>query len=226
MLIINSFPKSGTNLAKAMVEQRNPYKGHVSQFNGSTGERVGDNKIMEALLRVEGKGFITTHLHWSPELASLISRAGITMVLLLRDNRDVIVSHAHYIKKEGAHHLHPYYKYANLTNRIWMSMRGIPGRLPNIADRLLPYLGWAHYDFIKVITYEELIKHPEGWITLLNHYAGTDISSSYVEEIRAHVKKGSSTFRRGKTGEWREAFTQEQIDYYEAHFSWIDGGLK
>ena len=125
-------------------------------------------------------------------------------------------------------------------------MWGLPGidvEFPDIASRFLPYLGWAYMDNVLVITYEELMmdladesydvywriaEHVNAWFVPGEVEEVVDIGGGLtrhhfvVNKMVSSVKpKESGTFRAGKIGEWKEAFSQETKDYWDKYFRWL-----
>ena len=67
---------------------------------------------------------------------------------ILRDPRDVVVSHVHYVTEMEPNHIHHRYYSQELhtfDERLRASILGIPDPaipFPDIRQRFLPYLGW------------------------------------------------------------------------------------
>lgn len=223
MLIVNSFPKSGTNLLRAMMSPPLRADGHFGMFNGQTGERYSDLVIGQHLLHLPARNdvFQTSHLHWSSSFQDVMGSN--KMILLLRDPRDVIVSHAYYIANSPSHHLHKIYRQYDHEQRIWTSMVGGAGgdNFPDIAQRLLPYLGWGWWPGCKVMFFESIVQDPWRSAREILEYCEIEANDLVIQEMVDKVGAGSSTFRKGKIGEWKEEFTEEQKEFYNAHFQWI-----
>lgn len=88
--------------------------------------------------------------------------------------------------------------------------------LPDIRQRFEPYLGWLQRGEVLTLRYEDLIDNPSQIIGhILDHalQRGFKIRLRRDEAIR-HLMDNiqpakSPTFRSGKSGEWRTAFTHE-----------------
>lgn len=88
--------------------------------------------------------------------------------------------------------------------------------LPDIRRRFEPYLEWLHRDEVYVMRYEDLISKPYEVIShILDHaiQRGFKLHTSPDLAIRSIMESidpaRSPTFRAGKSGEWRTAFTEE-----------------
>jgi hypothetical protein len=162
------------------------------------------------------------HLHaWSAVL-DFLCQPGYAPYFLLRDPRDVAVSHVHYVTDMQPNHIHhAYYRdeLHSFDERLQVSILGKPDSdldFPNIYERFAPYLGWLERPQVLVLRFEDFIKYPRETIgRTLDHATGRGfpLRKSQAEAIRVlgeHLNPTRSpTFRSGKAGGWREAFSPE-----------------
>lgn len=223
MLIINSFPKSGTNLVKTMLDPVGNFIGHMSMYDGRSGLPFPSELIENTLAQmpVDWLNFATMHLHWHPRFAEIIEQGKWKMILLVRDLKDVIVSHAFYVNATPDHSLYPYYNGFSGEHQIWLSMKGLrEAHLPDIGNRFLPYVGWQHYPFVMVMTFEQIIADPtEAAMTILEFWQGNP-NHGLAAKMARNIQDGSDTYRKGIVGDWKNVFTQDQAEYFKEHFSW------
>ena len=236
MIIANVFPKSGTGLIRQILEPFGKEHGHLKMFWGPTGERVptAKTKMLMSHMRHE-EGVMTAHLHWDVQFAELFRNN--KMLFLIRDPRDVIVSHAHYVKNEPIHHLHKYYKNEPIQKCYMQSMYGLPNAVdghgttdpfPDIANRFLPYLGWAYMDNVLVIRYENLVENIGRQCRRIASFIcpkpppSADVFNELINEmVRSSTPETSNTFRSGRVGDWETAFDQVNKDQFDRDFSWL-----
>ena len=238
MIIANTFPKSGTGLIRQLLQPFGGSEGHLKMFWGPTGERIPTRKTraLMATLRHE-EGVMTAHLHWDIQFVNLFCDN--KMLFLIRDPRDVIVSHAHYVKNTPMHHLHEYYKDQPIQKCFFQSMMGLPDAVdgygsydpfPDVANRFLPYLGWTKMDSVLLVRYEDLIsidnkdmeyRKIAGYL-LPDSHKTADEFQVLIDEMWQCVKPSESiTFRSGKAGRWQTEFNQVNKILFNSNFSWL-----
>jgi hypothetical protein len=140
---------------------------------------------------------------------------------MLRDLRDVVLSHAFYIGDKAVSNIHHAY-YQNLTDleaRIRASILGRPemdGLFPNVRERFDLYLGWLEIPDVCVVRFEDFILNQAQSLDRMLDFAvqrgfQLRLPEEQAREILAQAidPKRSFTFRSGQVGEWRQHFTVE-----------------
>jgi len=231
--VANSVPKAGSHLLArclvlmGMVNSRQ----HAHYLHSK-------QHIARAFSRLKPGEFLTAHLPYSEFVKQLMEQTSARMVLIIRDPRDVVVSHFHYVTYKDPHHrLRSYYR--NLPSdaeRLLTSIRGIkppPGQehlyLPDIRQRFRGLLTWRDHGAY-LVRFEDLVG-PQGGgrrekqleeITHIARHIGWPLTSSQVEEIAQRLfYTGSATFRKGTIGDWRNYFK----DVHKQVFKEIAGDL-
>jgi hypothetical protein len=153
----NSFPKSGTHLLTQVLAGFTQFGPAVVSglpavvtFEGITGRQRSQSEIQQELKCLLPGDIAYGHLHVSPETIDFLSTERIAHYFMLRDPRDVVVSHAHYVTELQTNHIFHLYYQNTLTSemeRITASIAGINDLktgplLPNIRERFEPYIGW------------------------------------------------------------------------------------
>jgi hypothetical protein len=151
-----------------------------------------------------------------PEVVEFLSQAGIAAYFILRDPRDVVISHVHYVTEMEPDHIHHRYYTQELHSfdeRLRTSILGIPDPaipFPDICQRFLPYLGWIDRTEVLTLRYEDfLANRPDALGRVYDHAVqrGLPALASREESIRlldSSIDPGRSpTFRSGKAGGWR-----------------------
>ncbi len=234
---------------------RDGYLGNPPEWNTGTKVPVGvDWPIMEDLDKIffilselkEGT-FATGHVPYSRELSRLISEMGIKTFLILRDPRDVVVSHAFFVSENPYNTCYELYRHLSTGERIMTSIAGIQKseefgiKLLNIRERIECLLPWTSSNGNCTILFERLVG-PEGRGTLsvqmqeLNKIAthlGFNCSHQELEDLRGNVFGGTETFRSGTSGGWKAHMGEEHKDAcksligqvlidlgYEKNFDW------
>jgi Sulfotransferase domain len=245
ILFANSFPKSGTHLLTQVmhgftrlglaVDSGLPA---VVTFNGFTGRQRSSAEILTDLRRLLPGDIAYGHVHAFPEAIDYLCQGGKAVFFILRDPRDVVVSHVHYVAEMAPNHIHHRYYHQVLQDfdqRLEASICGvpvselekatgmpIPQPLPDILSRFEPYLGWLERPEVLTLRFEEFVTDPEPAVGRVFDHAvmrgfETDCDrSTSVTILEESIDPGRSpTFRSGKIGEWRTVFKPRHNRLFE-----------
>lgn len=180
---------------------------------------------LEKLLRRCPRGmFVTAHARFHPEFSEMVDGLGFKHVLLLRDPRDIAVSHSFYMLQDTLHQHHDHYARTLRSDeeRLMASIRGfqkseVAGPLPPIGGSFGAYLPWLDEPSTLVVRFEDMIgSHGGGGeerqleeIERIAGFVERPLSREQSSEIaRKMYGKGSLTFRKGRAGDWRNHFTE------------------
>ena len=241
LLFANSFPKSGTHLLTQVLQGLTQISPAVESglpaiitFDGPTGQPRPTPQILRDLRRLRPGDIAYGHLHALPEVVAHLTAPGAAPFFILRDPRDVVVSHVHYVTEMEPNHVHhAWYRdeLSNFDERLRTSISGLPDLeipFPDIRGRFDPYMGWLDAPEVLVLFYEDFITHREKTLLrVLNHARSRGLKLHVGEQEALRVLESainprkSPTFRSGKIGKWREAFS----DTHKALFKEIAGDL-
>ncbi len=240
VLFANSFPKSGTHLLTQVLEGFTRVAPAalsglpaVVMFDGPTGQPRPLNVILRDLDRLRPGDVGYGHLHALPEIVERLCAPGWATFFIYRDPRDVVVSHVHYVTEMSPDHVHHAYYRAlpDFEARLRTSILGRPDLdvpFPDIRARFEPYLGWMDCPEVLALRFEDFITHREETLLRVVEHAqarGLSLPLGVDATLRALDSamdpRRSPTFRSGKIGKWREAFTSEM----EALFREVAGDL-
>ncbi len=229
VLFANSFPKSGTHLLTQIL-QGFPRIGPavdsglpaIVTFQGESGRERHLTEILGDLRRLLPGDIAYGHLHALPELVDFLCQPGIAAYFILRDPRDVVISHVHYVTEMEPRHVHHRYYTQQLrtfTERLRASILGLPDAavpFPDVRQRFLPYLSWLERPEVLSLRYEELLTNRSDTLArVYDHAVGRGFPARVGREQAVAildacvVPQRSPTFRSGKSGGWREQFTPE-----------------
>lgn len=228
ILFGNSFPKSGTHLLSQVLLALprvglavDRGMGPILTFERGTGRQRAAREILADLEQLRPGDLAFGHVIAEPELRGLLCREGVAHFFMLRDPRDVVVSHAHYIGERAVHNVHhAYYKsLPDLDERLRVSILGradFPGEFPDIGARFLPYLGWLDCPTVRVLRFEDFIEDRDAALAgLLDHAERAGFGRRVGREdalaalAEAIDPQKSYTFRRGAVGDWAQHFSEE-----------------
>ncbi|MEW5764838.1 MAG: hypothetical protein ACOYXN_10725 [Acidobacteriota bacterium] len=230
-VLVTSLPKSGTHLLLNALLASPGMRLREGGRNWSldAGER-------ERLLGSIGRGEVLYgHYPYGPRDADILRRCGARVVLMLRDPRDVAVSLAHYILKQGdAHRLGPYFRdrLPDFDARLMACIRGVSAEesgaasgLEDLGTRFRSFLGWAREGAAHLCRFEDLVGARGGGsedlqrraLGDLYRFVGLPSSGAMVEEAALQLySTGSTTFRKGVVGDWKEHFKPSHVEAFAA----------
>jgi hypothetical protein len=228
-LFANSFPKSGTHLLTQVLQSIQAVAPVVDSglpavvtYQGDSGRQRSQAEILRDLQRLLPGDIAYGHLYALPEIQTFFSNPSVAGYFILRDPRDVVVSHVHYVTEmEPDHILHTHYtqNLDSFEQRLNTSITGLEQvdfPFPDIRSRFLPYMGWLDCPDVFTIKYEDFLSDQELAVAQILAYAvkkglplQVEIQAAARTVISRLDPKRSPTFRTGKSGGWRKAFTEE-----------------
>ncbi len=235
VLIANSFPKSGTHLLTQIL-QGFPRLGPAVEsglpaivtFEGDTGRPRAVEEILADLRRLLPGDIAYGHIHALPEAVSYLCQDGICAYFILRDPRDVVVSHVHYVTDMEPSHIHHSYYHDTLSTfdeRLRTSIQGLPDPeipFPNVRARFEPYLDWLDHGEVLSLRYEDFITRREETLgKVYDHAIGRGFPSRCQRDQAVQIladsidPSRSPTFRSGKIGGWKEQFSPQNIQLFK-----------
>lgn len=212
-IVSNSLPKAGTHLLERALCLTTPiYRAPVRTLH----RRTLRNDLDTILARLKPNQLLVTHLEFTSERASLLSRPGLRTILLVRDPRDIVVSQSHFIPQKSTHAHHA--TFAGLSDpneRMRLVIRGsAEADYPSLRERLDEYAGWLSAPVL-LIRYEDIVGPAGGGDSIRQikaldrvfRHVGLELTESQVAGLAAKMfSHASPTFRRGTTEQWREQF--------------------
>lgn len=214
-ILANSIPKSGTHLLTRCLQLLPDVEDSGLRIRG----RIKPETLTKRLTHVGGGCFIPLHLAFTPRREELLADLNFRMVLIIRDPRDIVVSHYHYVTRQARmHQLRAYYNaLPNDSVRLMTSIQGIPEsewqgriRLGDIDTRCRVFLEWADHGAC-VVKFEQLVGPLGGGTLEAQHkeiqkiaiHLGVQLDASTLEHIAGNIfYRKSSTFRKGAIGDW------------------------
>lgn len=220
-ILINSFPKSGTHLAEAMVsavaEPRDPDRWICSFLDNGWSNRWADvNETVRTILTMPAVSrrtglpvYMLGHVGYRPEIAEALERMQVKMIFVYRDLLDCAVSQAYHIESDDPRLRHP-------NKTLYMALGSHQERIEAVIDGLdyFPgiYARWALYgEWCKVtacqvlpVRYEEMVQDPARMarrvLRWLDVTARQD-EKTLVDEAVRRMRRPGVTFRKGEIGE-------------------------
>lgn len=235
----NSKPKSGSHLLLQILNgftRIMPYKyvdaEPIRTIRKGGGRRTTD-EIIADLKRVPNGVIGWGYLDATPENASFLTETGRVNYFIYRDPRDMLVSQVFFATDmhEG-HGMHEYYKsLPDFSERLKVAITGIDKdglKMVSVKQRYEGVFQWLEQKNVMCIRFEDLINNRDVTLnSMLDEVEKTGYKVPTPREralsvlVEAIQPGKSHTFRSGKTGGWKDHFTDE----HKALFKEVAGDL-
>lgn len=229
----NAMPKSGSHLI-IQILQGLPRIGPFVNPGFPPVNRAEDNRqfsmqgILENIYRMQPGDIGYGYLDARDDYIQAVQRDGMASIFVIRDPRDMIVSHVYYATDLfPGHGMHEYYsnKLSTMEERINAAIEGVSEdglELMGVKARYESHLGWLEQPGILCMRFEDLRENPTVSYDLILDYLESRGYQPSVSRKRAVATlaeavqpKKSGTFRSGKVGDWRKHFTQKNVDLFK-----------
>jgi hypothetical protein len=176
--------------------------------------------LRRCLKRIKTGNCAQAHICFSEDLVGLLTEMRMKSLLILRDPRDVVVSHANYVARSRDHFLFDLYQRLSESERLMESIKGVKQTtrdgpmLLNIYERYQSVMAWLSQP-LNYTTYFEKLIGPHGGglrdtqIEELRNIA-QHLSIRYnlpnIERIADRLFGGTATFRKGIIRGWPNHF--------------------
>ena len=229
----NSKPKSGSHLLLQILNgftQIMPYRfvdAEPIRTIEKDGRRKTKEEILDELKRVSSGVIGWGYLEATKENTSFLTAAGRVNYFIYRDPRDMLVSQVFFATDMHEEHgMHAYYKsLPDFGARLNVAITGIDKdrlHMVSVKQRYEGVFQWLGQKTVMCIRFEDLINNQD--ITLnamLDEVEKTGYKIPVPREkalsvlVDAIQPKKSRTFRSGKTGGWKEHFTEEHKKFFK-----------
>ncbi|RPJ25265.1 MAG: hypothetical protein EHM33_15105 [Chloroflexi bacterium] len=229
----NSKPKSGSHLLLQILNgftQIMPYR-YVEADPVRTIEKNGRRKKKEEVLGelqriprgVIGWGYVEA----SPENIAFLCQPERVNYFIYRDPRDMLVSQVFFATDMHEEHgMHAYYKsLVDFNERLKVAITGIDRaglRMVSVQQRYAGVFQWLEQKHVLCIRFEDLINNRDAALNAMlaevertGYKIPTPREKALTVLVDAIQPRKSHTFRSGKTGGWREYFTDEHRQLFK-----------
>jgi len=223
----NSKPKSGSHLLLQVLAgmcQVAPYK-YVEREPIRTikrdGGRRAEDEVLAELRRVPRGVIGWGYLEPSPKNVAFLCQSGRVNYFIYRDPRDLLVSQVFFATDMHEDHgMHDFYQsLSDFGERLKVAITGIDRdglKMVSVKQRYEGVFQWLEQKQVMCIRFEDLINNRDATLNaMLDEIEKTGYKIPTPREkalsvlVNAIQPKKSHTFRSGKTGAWREHFTEE-----------------
>ena len=229
----NSKPKSGSHLLLQILNgftQIMPYR-YVAADPVRTiekeGRRKGKEEILNELQRVPrgviGWGYVES----SPENVAFLCKPERVNYFIYRDPRDTLVSQVFFATDMHEEHgMHAYYQsLPDFGARLKVAITGIDHdglHMVSVKQRYEGVFQWLEQRHVMCLRFEDLINNRDATLNAMlaevektGYKIPTPREKALSVLVEAIQPKKSRTFRSGKTGGWREHFSDEHKQLFK-----------
>src|SRR4030067_589497 len=253
-IYLNSFPKGGTLLTTKLLSLLNFRPTFIINSNWfigrdgiiyrlTRGARKYNDYVMigidlpiplraswlEHKLSVIPAGYLVSgHIGYSDHIAHIFHSNGFKFIQVIRDPRDIAVSHAHYWSETPSHFGYKHYqRIAGWDERLSFSISGGPieglGYLESIRTRARSVEGWMCRKDVLTIRFEDLVGAKGGGsadrqintITKMCEFLNIEVKQDQIKNIQETLFGGTPTFRKGQVGGWINEFSDENLRLFD-----------
>jgi sulfotransferase 6B1 len=223
----NSKPKSGSHLLLQILNgftQIMPYK-YVAADPIRTitkdGRRRQNTEILADLRHLPSGVIGWGYIEAAPENVSFLCQPDHVNYLIYRDPRDMLVSQVFFATDMNEEHgMHAYYhSLPDIGERLKVAISGIDRdglHMVSVKERYEGVFHWLVQKHVMCLRFEDLINNRDATLdAMLDEVERTGYKLPTPREkanailVEAIQPKKSHTFRSGKTGGWREHFTEQ-----------------
>jgi len=230
----NAKPKSGSHLLLQVLNgftRIMPYKfvdAEPIRAIEKEGRRKTKDEILDELKRVPNGVIGWGYLDATPENASFLTSSGRANYFIYRDPRDLLVSQIFFATDMYEEHgMHAYYNsLPDFGARLKVAITGIDRDglyMVSVKQRYEGVFQWLAQPNVMCIRFEDLINNRDATLNaMLDEVEKTGYKIPTPREQALSVladaiqPKKSHTFRSGKTGGWREHFTEDHKKLFKA----------
>ena len=240
-ILVNSIPKSGTNLLKNIILSI-PHTKLISDLSLAS-EIIDETErlvyIQERIQRPHKGNVYTGHIPYADSISKWLVQKRIKQVIIYRDPRAVAVSGYHYLKRfkdannaRGRMYFELFNQFEDDSQRLLAYIQGI-GRgkteyyydansVPNIRLIFDAYLSWIEQPETLAVRYEDFIgsegvnmesatKTVQKIIDFIDTADSLNAEALFVKGQNPEI---SATYRKGLSEAWRKEFTTLHYDAF------------
>lgn len=222
----NAYAKSGSHLLFQILQGLSqvsyfwPIRPRPIRMITRNGRHRSMSEIVQDLKSLLPGDIAWGYLDPTDQVQEILSQSGWANYMIIRDPRDILVSHVFYAKDiYPGHSLHEIYSsLPDMEARLKVEIEGTTEYpfLPNARLRFLRKLGWIFKPYVCVVRFEDLIHSPELSIySMLDHLEKKggvllrDRDTAVRTLLANSQPEKSPTFRKGSVGEWKKYFTPQ-----------------
>ena len=216
-VILNSIPKCGTNLAQEILLN---FPVLHSPIRRTLLTQMGSARIMSSISAIRRGQFVPAHIMYDQLYEDALAKHVVKMIFVVRDFRDAILSHIHYIDKIDVSHSHHklFAGLKSMDEKLQACLNGVPGTLRGWPDLVAGFRGWVKSDRVLVVRFEDLIDGGDEGVNrkrevICRMASFLEINDVDVDLVLSKMyDENGLTFNAPGIGKWKRGFTSAQIE--------------
>lgn len=222
-IILNSLPKSGTHLLESLFFEI-PLMRHCGK---KTLRLETQNQIKPKLKVISSlkKGqFMLSHMQYHDAILETTSNNNIKLIHLIRDPRDVLLSHLNYIERmDITQKSHKYImQFDQRIDRLKAMINGKQNIIEPFPVVLNKFKPWINKEEVLCLRFEDLIGSNGGGnnqnqieaVKSICEFISIKVEDAVIEKISKGIYSSkSSTFNKGKINNWKQNLNNKEIQW-------------
>lgn len=219
-VVLNSLPKSGTHLLESLFLQL-PLMRHCGK---KTLRLELQNPIapkLKVLSSLKKGQFLLSHMQFHESVLEVSQTNNLRIIHLVRDPRDVLLSHLNYIEKmDTTQNSHKFIsQYQSRFDKLKAMMEGKKDILEPFPAVLDKFSSWSLQKQVLCVKFEDLIGPNGGGdgskqlesVKRICEFISIDLDENKIKEISDKIYSvKSSTFNKGKIGNWMRVLNEDE----------------
>lgn len=222
-VVLNSLPKSGTHLLESLFFQL-PYMRHCGKKTLKIQTQDPIEPKIKVLNKLKNGHFLLAHMQYHDMVLDRLLYNDLKLIQLVRDPRDVLLSHLNYIENmDKTQKSHEYIKrFTTREDKIKAMIEGKPHVLEPYPEVLDKFGDWLSKDQVLCIKFEDLIGPKGGGsqnrqleaVESICDFISINVNKDKLSTISEKVySPKSSTFNKGKIGNWKHTLNRNEKDW-------------
>jgi hypothetical protein len=225
-VLANSIPKSGTNLLKNCLYHFPSLRPAHKHSSLKRYRHIGSKELKNTLKHIRRGHYFTGHVPYTESNGKILKDNNIRSIMIIRDPRDVVVSHMHWAtEKKKNHRLRMFYQsLPSDYERLMASLKGFSGEhtadgkpFEGVKTWFKDFMPWRKKPYNLTIKFEDLVGHRGGGddkrqletIKKIAKHLEIEINSDTLRYIGDNTfSSDTHTFRKGKIGGWKDHFDE------------------
>ncbi len=220
-VVMNSLPKSGTNLLNRVMLYMPLMRKKGFRTTRLWGE--ADSKILKKIKNIKNGQYIVGHIQDSRDIFDIMKNEDIKGLLMIRDPRKIIISHYNYVTSiDKTHKTHKYFASLNSDEeRIGAIIEGVDDIVASIDEVLERYKGWMDNEQVYIVRFEDLVGPNGGGskevqyqtVQKIANHLNIEINSDELISIADKIFYSKTpTFRSAQISGWDKEYSEKQKD--------------
>ncbi|MCF1420928.1 sulfotransferase domain-containing protein [Mangrovimonas futianensis] len=222
-VILNSMPKSGTHLLESLFFQL-PLMRHCGRKTLKIETQNPLTLKLKIISSVKKGQFLLSHMQYHEDILNVSRENNIKIVHLIRDPRDVLISHLNYIEKmDKTQKSHQYLNQFDMRfDKLKAIVDGREHIIEPFKEVLNKFYPWTQESDVNLVKFESLIGVDGGGssyeqktvVKRICDFLSIEVSENQLDSICKEIYSiKSSTFNKGKIGSWKVTLNEEEQNW-------------